>query len=89
MNFKKKMFYRKTKTKELKPKDGYSRFEFMGKVFRYLEQDVHIVRYTLLGNPIYGVYARSDDGRLHEVEFVYHKKGKYVPFLIDEYDGMI
>lgn len=83
--FNKKRFYRKTRTKELKPKDGYSRFKFMGKVFRYLEDDIHIVSWNFSDSelPLYGSIATDDNGMPYDVEFI-KRNGKYCVFSVSE-----
>ena len=83
MNFKKKMFYRKTRTKELKPKDGYNRFKFIGKVFRHREEDIRIKRKTFSGDELveYGAMALDENGFRYDVSF-WKRNGKYVPFAI-------
>lgn len=90
MNYwKRKRLCRKTRTKELKPKDGYNRFNFAGNIFLYLEQDIHIL------NPLkshddyfeYVCFARDDNGKLYEVVF-YRRNGKYFPFAISDRYGM-
>ena len=85
MNCKNKRLCRKYKTKELKPKDGYSRFKFMGKVFRYLEDDIHIVSWDFsgMGLLLYGSIAIDEDGMTHDVEFI-KRNGKYCIFSISE-----
>lgn len=86
MNYlKKKRFCRKYKVKELKPKDGYNRFKLMGKVFRYREEDVHIVSWNLLCRDglLYGSIALDEDGMKYDVEFI-KRNGKYCIFSVSE-----
>lgn len=87
--FNKKRFYRKTRTKELKPKDGYSRFKFMGKVFRYREEDIHIERKSFSGDELveYGAMALDENGFRYDISF-YKINGKYVPFAMYDRYGM-
>ena len=83
MNWKNKRLYRKYKTKEPKPKDGYSRFKLMGKVFRYREEDIHIERKSFSGDELveYGAMALDENGFRYDVSF-WKRNGKYVPFAI-------
>ena len=89
MNWKNKRLYRKYRTKELKPKDGYSRFEFMGKVFRYREENIHIERMSFCGDELveYGTMALDENGFRYDVSF-WKRNEKYVPFAICDRYGM-
>lgn len=80
-----KRLCRKTRTKELKPKDGYNRFKFMGKVFRYLEEDIHIVSWDFSGMELllYGSIATDENGMPYDVEFI-KRNGKYCVFSVSE-----
>ena len=87
--FNQKKFDKKRRVKELKPKDGYNRFEFMGKVFRYREEDIHIERKSFSGDELveYGTMALDENGFRYDVSF-WKRNGKYVPFAISDRYGM-
>lgn len=84
MKFTKHRKIKKYKTKELKPKDGYNRFKFCGKVFRYNENAILETEHDFSGKslPVGATYAYDEDGNRYVVEFVF--RNKWVPFNISQ-----
>ena len=83
--FNQKKFDKKRRVKELKPKDGYNRFKFMGKVFRYREEDIFVLYHDPFGEYVteYGAVVNCEDGRTYDVVFR-KRNGEYVPFSISD-----
>lgn len=79
-----KRIARKSKTKELKPKDGYNRFKFRGKIFRYKKENITEIEHDFSGQsvPMGKTYAWDNDGNIYVIEFAFIKK--WVPFSISE-----
>ena len=72
------------KTKELKQKDGYDRFKFMGRIFYYKEDEIKEINQDFSGQSvIYGqTNAFDNEGFDYTVEFVFNKK--WIPFNISQ-----
>ena len=81
---KQKRIAKRYNAKELNPKDGYNRFKFFGKVFRYKEAEIFEIEHDFSGMsvPMGRTYAYDEDGKRYVVEFIFKKK--WIPFNIGE-----